>query len=110
MMHALGFLLLLIALGCGMVVMHPRWREGPLMRLGLALMAITGTVMGVELVTGQPKSADALATAWALQCAGIVLVLLGWAVRVLLRGNLQRRHTDHGAFDDRPHHHAERRA
>jgi hypothetical protein len=104
----LPVVLLLIGLVSAIVVLHPRWKEGPLMRLGLGLVALTGLVMGPELMSGQAKDADALAFAWALQCLGLLCVLAGWAWRVMVRGNLQRRHTDHGTFDENPHHHARR--
>jgi hypothetical protein len=110
MTYALGILLVLIGLLAGTVVLHPQWREGLIVRCGLVLITFGSFAIGVQLLGGDDVSARAMVHGWFTQASGVLVVLVGWLIRVRLRRNPQRRATDWGDFDERPHHHHPQRA
>jgi hypothetical protein len=95
----LGAMWVLQGLAVGVIVMHPYWREGLIVRVGLVAIGLGSVPLGIELLSQGEPSVRALVHAAFVQAVGWQLLVFGWVWRSWRRGAPQRRHTDWGGLD-----------
>lgn len=88
-----------LAAALGAIVLHPRVREGLVMRCGLVLMALGFAAMAVALVDSTPDLVS-LGRAVALIHAGLVTALAGFLWSFKRKGWAARPITDWGVLLD----------
>lgn len=91
---------LVLSLLAGWAVISPRVRDGILIKLGLILVAVGASGMGLALATGDPTYV--VLRALGLHTAGLFVVALGVLWRARRPGAPKRRASDWVALDTLP--------